>query len=201
MDGTGAAAVLINLFEVPAGADEGFVAGWERARDFLRAQPGYLATELHRSLADDADFRFVNVAHWQSPATFQAALSQPAFPGRELPFPAHPALYQVVREDPPPGDDPGGVVLINAFEVPPDGDDRFLAGWEQAWQAVRGQPGYLGTRLHRSIAPAADFRFVNVGRYQSPQAFQAAVGQPAFRQAAATIPYRSHPSLYEVIRR
>jgi heme-degrading monooxygenase HmoA len=201
MDGTGAAAVLINLFEVPAGADEGFVAGWERARDFLRAQPGYLATELHRSLADDADFRFVNVAHWQSPAAFQAALSQPAFPGRELPFPAHPALYQVVREDPPPGGDPGGVVLINAFEVPPDGDDRFLAGWEQAWHAVRGQPGYLGTRLHRSMSPGADFRFVNVGRYQSPRAFQAAVGQPAFREAAATIPYRAHPSLYEVIRR
>jgi antibiotic biosynthesis monooxygenase len=57
MDGTDGAVVLINLFEVPPGADEGFVAGWERARDFLQGQDGYLSTELHRSLAADADFR------------------------------------------------------------------------------------------------------------------------------------------------
>jgi hypothetical protein len=33
--------VLINLFEVPAGEDEGFIVAWERARDFLSAQDGY----------------------------------------------------------------------------------------------------------------------------------------------------------------
>ena len=201
MDERGDPVVLINLFEVPAGADEGFIAAWERARDFLQAQDGYRSTELHRSLAPDADFRFVNVAQWRSPAAFQAAMSQPAFPGRELPFPSHPALYQVVREDPPPEGNPGGVVLINAFEVPPDGDDTFLAGWEQTRDVLRGMPGYLATRLHRSLSRDADFRFVNVGRYQSPQAFQAAVRHPDFQRATATIPYRAHPGLYEVIRR
>jgi heme-degrading monooxygenase HmoA len=114
-------------------------------------------------------------------------VSQPAFPGRELPFPSHPALYQVVREDPPPEDDPGGVVLINAFEVPPDGDDSFLAGWEQTRDVLRGLPGYLATRLHRSLARDARFRFVNVGRYQSPQAFQAAVRNADFQRG------RGHP--------
>jgi hypothetical protein len=44
-----------------------------------------------------------------------------------MPFPAHPGLYQVVAEDLPPGEDPGGVVLVNAFEGPADGDDAFLA--------------------------------------------------------------------------
>jgi heme-degrading monooxygenase HmoA len=83
--------VLINLFEVPAQADEGFVAGWEQARDFLVGQDGYRSTELHRSLGPDADFRFVNVARWASPAAFRAAIAQPGFPGRDLPFPAHPA--------------------------------------------------------------------------------------------------------------
>jgi heme-degrading monooxygenase HmoA len=54
--------VLINAFEVPAQADEQFVTGWERMRNFLAAQEGYLSTALHRSLAPDARFRFVNIA-------------------------------------------------------------------------------------------------------------------------------------------
>jgi heme-degrading monooxygenase HmoA len=78
--------VLINLFEVPAEADEGFIAAWERTRDFLAAQPGYRSTALHRSLGGDAEFRFVNVAEWASPAAFQAATAQPDFPGRAVPL-------------------------------------------------------------------------------------------------------------------
>jgi heme-degrading monooxygenase HmoA len=193
--------VLINLFEVPAEADERFIAAWERARDFLAGQDGYRSTALHRSLSPDADFRFVNVAEWASPVAFRAATTHPDFPGRELPFPAHPGLYEVVREDPPPGEGPGGVVLVNAFEVPPDGDDAFLASWEASRQFLRAQPGYLATRLHRSLSPEVDFRFVNIGRYASPQAFQAAIGQPEFREAAAAIQHRAHPGLYEVVRR
>ena len=112
MDANSGPVVLINLFEVPAGADERFIAAWEAARDFLAAQDGYRSTELHRSLGPDADFRFVNVAEWASRAAFQAATSQPDFPGRDLPFAAHPGLYEVVREDRPPAEDPGGVVLV-----------------------------------------------------------------------------------------
>jgi heme oxygenase (mycobilin-producing) len=192
--------VLINLFEVPAEADEGFIGAWEAARDFLAAQDGYRSTALHRSLGPDAEFRFVNLAEWASAAAFQAATSHPAFPGRDMPFPAHPGLYQVVAEDPLPGEDPGGVVLINAFEVPADADDAFLASWEASRQFLRAQPGYLATRLHRSLSPETGFRFINVGRYASPQAFQAAIGQPEFREAAAAIQHRAHPGLYEIIR-
>jgi heme-degrading monooxygenase HmoA len=201
MDGNSGPVMLINLFEVPSGADEGFIAAWEHARDFLAAQEGYRSTELHQSLGPDAEFRFVNVAEWASPAAFQAATGQPDFPGRDMPFPAHPGLYQVVTEDRPPTDDPGGVVLINAFEVPADGDDAFVAAWEQTRVFLRGQPGYLATRLHRSLTPEVDFRFVNIGRYTSPQAFRAAVGQPGFREAAAAIQQRAHPGLYQVVRR
>jgi heme oxygenase (mycobilin-producing) len=201
MDAGSGPVVLINLFEVPPGADEGFIAGWERARDILAAQDGYRSTALHRSLGADAEFRFVNVAEWASPAAFQAATGHPDFPGRDLPFPAHPGLYQVVAEDPPPGEAPGGVVLINAFEVPPDNDHAFLAAWEASRTFLATQPGYLATRLHRSLSPEADFRFVNIGRYASPQAFQTAIGQPEFRQAAAAIQHSAHPGLYEVVRR
>jgi hypothetical protein len=50
MDGTTGPVVLINLFQVPTGADEGFIAAWEHARDFLQVQDGYRSTELHLSL-------------------------------------------------------------------------------------------------------------------------------------------------------
>jgi heme-degrading monooxygenase HmoA len=70
MDENTCPVVLINLFEVPAGADEGFIAAWEHARDFLAAQDGYRSTALHRSLGGEAEFRFVNVAEWASPAAF-----------------------------------------------------------------------------------------------------------------------------------
>ncbi len=99
MDGNGGSVVLINMFEVPAGADEGFIAAWERAREFLQTQDGYRSTELHQSLGPDAEFRFVNVAEWASPAAFQAATGQPGFreAAAAIQHRAHPSLYRVVR--------------------------------------------------------------------------------------------------------
>jgi heme oxygenase (mycobilin-producing) len=114
---------LINLFEVPPDADDAFVGDWEKAGDYLIQQERLLDSALHRSLIPTAEFRFVNIAHWQSPQAFQAAINKPDFPGTGLPFPAHPSLYRVVRED--EGDDPHAPVLINAFEVPAGEDQQF----------------------------------------------------------------------------
>jgi len=197
MSTTTTTVTLINAFEVPAEADEPFIAGWERARDFLATRDGFSHTALHRALRRDAAFRFVNVARVDSPAAWQRAIADPAFPGGKMPFAAHPGLYEVVHED---GElDGDGVVLINAFEVPSQADDPFIAGWNGARELLAAQPGYLGTRLHRSLG-AADFRFVNIARWSSPQAFVAAVEHPGFQRAAAAMPFASHPALYEVIR-
>lgn len=190
---------LINAFEVPPEADEGFIAGWERARDFLATKDGFTATALHRALRPDAEFRFVNVAQVDSPQAWQQAIADPEFPGGGMPFKAHPSLYEVVRED-ESVDAPERVVLINPFEVPAEADEGFLAGWDRAREMLTEQPGYLGTRLHRSLASDADFRFVNIARWANPGAFAQALQQPAFQQAAAAMPFASHPSLYEVIR-
>jgi heme oxygenase (mycobilin-producing) len=92
-------AVLINAFEVPEEADEAFLAGWARQREFLSAQEGYLSTRLHRSLSPDADFRFVNVALWESAKAFRDATSQPEFRNTQFPFRFHASLYAVVRGD------------------------------------------------------------------------------------------------------
>ena len=91
--------VLINAFEVPAGEDEAFLQGWERARCFVATQEGYLSTKLHRSLSPEADFRFVNVALWRSAEAFRAATSRPEFRNTPVPYPFHASMYEIVRED------------------------------------------------------------------------------------------------------
>jgi heme-degrading monooxygenase HmoA len=91
--------ILINAFEVPEGTDdEEFLRGWERAADYMRQQPGFESSRLHRALGPDARFRFVNVAEWSSPQEFQAAVTSEQF--REIAKgagPGSPALYEVVR--------------------------------------------------------------------------------------------------------
>lgn len=92
------------------------------------------------------------------------------------------------------------VILINPFEVP-DGtnDEDFLRGWQRAADYMRQQPGFVSTRLHRALRPDARFRFVNVAEWESPQAFQAAVGGEQFREMTKGAPPGS-PALYEVVR-
>ena len=46
----------------------------------------------------------------------------------------------------------------------------------------------------------ADFRYVNVAEWTTSDAFAAALGSPAFQEAARTLPFTSHPALYEVVR-
>ena len=59
---------LINIFEVPAGDEDEFIAAWEKTRDYLKTFPAHIETALHQSL-HDTQFRFVNIAHWTCPFT------------------------------------------------------------------------------------------------------------------------------------
>lgn len=70
---------LVNVFEGAPDQDDDLIRDWERARDYLRSQPGLITTTLHRRLAADADFRFVNVAVGECPEASQAASTSPAF--------------------------------------------------------------------------------------------------------------------------
>jgi len=90
--------ILINPFEVPADAGEQFVTKWSEAAEYMRRQDGFVATRLHRALAPDARFGFVNVADWESPRHFQAAVQNPEFAAlaKDAP-PSSPSLYEVVR--------------------------------------------------------------------------------------------------------
>lgn len=65
---------LINVFEVPEGQQEATIAAWEVSRDFLAGQPGYSSTSLHAAIAPKTRFQLVNIATWESPEAFKAAV-------------------------------------------------------------------------------------------------------------------------------
>jgi len=89
---------LINIFEVPAGDEDEFIAAWERTRDYLKTFSAHIETALHQS-RHDTQFRFVNIAQWTSEDEFNAAVGSQGFrdAASDLRRPFHPALYQVVR--------------------------------------------------------------------------------------------------------
>ena len=92
--------VLVNAFEVPAADAEQFVAAWERTRDYLMSQPGYVDTALHQAVAPNVDFQFVNIGRWQTMEDFLAATQSPGFRGAAsglVGYRPHPGLYRVVR--------------------------------------------------------------------------------------------------------
>jgi heme oxygenase (mycobilin-producing) len=92
--------VLLNAFEVPVGQEETFLADWQHAADWMRQQPGFISSRLHQSLDPDAEFRYVNVAEWESADDFGKAAAAPEFQQRisGMNVRAHPALYRVVIE-------------------------------------------------------------------------------------------------------
>lgn len=88
--------VLINPFTVEPQNVEGFLKGWGVAADYLKKQRGFISTKLHRSLNPDSTFQFINIAIWESPQAFKAAVSTPTFRqiAENLPAKGDPGLYQ-----------------------------------------------------------------------------------------------------------
>ncbi len=92
------------------------------------------------------------------------------------------------------------VVLINPFVVPKGSEDNAVAMWMQARDFLATQPGYISTKLHRSLSPDATYPLINVAEWESMETFQAAT--TAMRQSAS-IPriegVNGDPQLYNVI--
>jgi heme-degrading monooxygenase HmoA len=94
---------LMNRFTVRPDRDEAFHELWARTAKYFTAQPGFVSLRLHRAISADAQYRWVNVANWESEAHFRAAHGTDEFrrvvtqPGWEE-FPSSPMLYQVITE-------------------------------------------------------------------------------------------------------
>ena len=93
--------VLINAFEVPKGKEDECLAFWEKAAEYMKRQPGFISTRLHRAVSPEARFHFINVAEWQSAAHFQVAIASKEFQRLIEPYmevcPHYPGLYEVIR--------------------------------------------------------------------------------------------------------
>jgi heme-degrading monooxygenase HmoA len=102
-DDQGGTVVLMNSFVVPEGRDERFLELWTETSEYFRVQPGFVSLKLHRAVSTDAQYRYVNVATWESAAHYAAPHQTDEF--RRLvtqegwrEFPSSPTLYEVVLE-------------------------------------------------------------------------------------------------------
>jgi heme-degrading monooxygenase HmoA len=89
---------LINKITVAPEQAEALLQAWTRDAHFMKAQPGFVSTQLHRGLAGSGVF--VNVAEWESVAAFRAAFSNPEFRAHLEEYPpgvsASPHLFKKV---------------------------------------------------------------------------------------------------------
>ena len=78
--------VLINLFTVDAADEDALLKAWAHDADFMRLQPGYISTQLHKGIAGSSTF--INYAVWQDVMSFRNAFTHPEFQRRIADYPA-----------------------------------------------------------------------------------------------------------------
>ena len=69
--------VLVNLFTLDPADEERFLEVWKHDADFMKRQPGFISTQLHRALGPSATY--LNYAVWESTEAFRAAFTHPDF--------------------------------------------------------------------------------------------------------------------------
>ena len=88
--------VLINLFTVDPQDEEALVAAWSHDAEFMKAQPGYISTQLHKGIGGSSTF--INYAVWESVESFRNAFGNPEFQKRIGAYPqsaiASPHLFR-----------------------------------------------------------------------------------------------------------
>jgi heme-degrading monooxygenase HmoA len=89
------------------------------------------------------------------------------------------------------------VTLINPFEVPPDGDEAFVADWRRARDYLAARSAFGSAVLYRALRADVALRFINVATVDAVETWRYAVGDPGFPGTA--MPFASHPALYEVV--
>lgn len=90
--------VLINLFTLDKADEQIFIEAWQADADFMKRQPGFISTQLHRAIGESP--AYFNHAVWESTADFRAAFTHPEFRARLSAYPpsavASPHLFQKV---------------------------------------------------------------------------------------------------------
>ncbi|MFB6416650.1 MULTISPECIES: antibiotic biosynthesis monooxygenase family protein [Bradyrhizobium] len=79
-------AVLVNVFALNKADEQSFLQIWQDDAAFMKRQPGFIATQLHRAIGDSPTY--LNYAVWESTAHFRAAFTHPEFRSKISAYPA-----------------------------------------------------------------------------------------------------------------
>lgn len=90
--------VLMNIFILDKADEPAFLEAWREDAVIMKAQPGFISTQLHRAIG--ASCCYLNYAVWESTASFRQAFSHPAFRAKLNQYPstaiATPHLFQKI---------------------------------------------------------------------------------------------------------
>jgi heme-degrading monooxygenase HmoA len=93
-----ASVVLVNIFTLDKADEQTFLAAWQDDAAFMKLQPGFISTQLHRAIGESPTY--LNSAVWESTADFRAAFTHPEFRAKLSAYPssavASPHLFQKV---------------------------------------------------------------------------------------------------------
>jgi heme-degrading monooxygenase HmoA len=90
--------VLVNVFTLDKPDEHTFLQAWQNDAAFMKQQPGFISTQLHRAIGESPTY--FNYAVWESTADFRTAFSHPEFRAKLSAYPpsavASPHLFQKV---------------------------------------------------------------------------------------------------------
>ena len=90
--------VLVNVFTLDTVDEQTFLQAWQDDALFMKQQPGFISTQLHRAIGESPTY--LNYAVWESTAAFRVAFAHPEFRATLSAYPpsavASPHLFQKV---------------------------------------------------------------------------------------------------------
>jgi heme-degrading monooxygenase HmoA len=90
--------VLVNVFTLDNADEHTFLEAWKSDAEFMKRQPGFISTQLHRAIGESPTC--LNYAVWESTEAFRAAFAHPEFMATLAAYPssavASPHLFQTV---------------------------------------------------------------------------------------------------------
>jgi len=69
--------VMVNLLTMASEDETAFLAAWTADAQFMKRQPGYISTQLHRAIGENPTY--LNYAIFDSVATWRTAFRTPEF--------------------------------------------------------------------------------------------------------------------------
>lgn len=95
------------------------------------------------------------------------------------------------------------IIVINPIEIPKGKEKEALAIWDRYAEYFGKQPGFIGTKLHRSVDPKAKFHLINVAEWKNGEDFLRALNSQEIKNIGTGFPkdMPHYPSMYQIIRK